>query len=144
MTAARARGGAERGFAAMELVLGIGVLLLPVALIVLTIPTWSERQTTARVMAREIARAAAARGMCDRAAARGLAVTMAENLGLPAGDAQVDLDCVQGAALSGGSDVQAIVPVRMPAVHIAAVGDVGEWEWTARHRQPVDPYVGAP
>jgi hypothetical protein len=32
----------------------------------------------------------------------------------------------------------------MPAVHLLAVGDVGEWSWTARHRQPVDVYVGEP
>ena len=36
----------ESGFVATELVLGIGLLVLPVALLVLTLPGWSERQVT--------------------------------------------------------------------------------------------------
>ena len=36
----------QGGFVATELALGVGVLLLPVVFVVLTIPSWSERQTT--------------------------------------------------------------------------------------------------
>ncbi len=46
--------GDERGFVAAELVLGVGLLLFPVALLVLTLPTWSERQATGRAIAREV------------------------------------------------------------------------------------------
>ena len=60
----------EAGFVATELILGIGLLILPVALLVLTLPGWSERQTTARVIARETARTLARDGRCDRDAAR--------------------------------------------------------------------------
>jgi hypothetical protein len=42
----------EGGYVAAELALGIGLLVFPVALLVLTLPTWSERQTTARSIAR--------------------------------------------------------------------------------------------
>ena len=59
--------GRERGFVATEFVLGVGVLLLPVVVVVLTIPTWSERQTTARAIAREVARTVAREGFCDPA-----------------------------------------------------------------------------
>jgi hypothetical protein len=134
----------ERGFAATELALGVGVLLLPVALVVLTIPTWSERQTTARVIAREVARAVVALGVCDAGAGRATGAVIAQNLGLAPGDAHVSLDCVSGAVLEPGGDVEAVVTVRMPAVHLAAMGDVGAWSWTARHRQPVDTYVSVP
>jgi hypothetical protein len=134
----------ERGFAATELALGVGVLLLPVALLVLTIPTWSERQTTARVIAREVARAVAALGVCDGGEARALGALVARNLGLPPADVNVSLDCAAGAFLDAGGDVGAVVTVRMPAVHLAAIGDVGAWSWTARHRQPVDTYASAP
>jgi hypothetical protein len=134
----------ERGVAAIELVLGVGVLLIPVALVVLTIPTWSERQTTARAIAREVARDLAGLGVCDADRASALGRTMAANLGLRAGDAQVRVDCIGGGALPPGGDLLAEVTVRMPAVHLLGIGDVGEWRWTARHRQPVDTYVGAP
>ena len=42
-----------------------------------------------------------------------------------------------------GSELEAAVTVRMPAVDIPGVGPVGEWSWTARHRQPVDRYVSS-
>lgn len=132
------------GFVATELVLGIGVLLVPVALVVLTLPTWSERQTTARAVAREVARTIATEGVCDTAAADRVAAVMASNLGMRAGDLAVAVGCVSGAPLDPGSDLEARVTVRMPAVHLFGVGDLGEWTWTARHRQPVDVYVGAP
>ena len=122
--------------------MGIGVLLIPVALVVLTLPTWSERQTTARAIAREVARMVAASGVCDGDAARGLAADMANNLGLGNDDFGLELACVPGTSLERGSDLEARVTVRMPAVHLFGVGDVGEWHWTARHRQPVDTYVG--
>ena len=135
--------GRDGGFAATELVLGVGVLLLPVALLVLTLPTWSERQTTARAIAREVARAAVASGRCDHGDAAALASSMARNLGLAPGDASVGLEC-SGTALGPGDDVEAAVTVRMPAVHVVGIGDVAGWSWTAHHRQPVDVYVSAP
>ena len=46
---------AESGFVATEFAFGVAVLVLPVALLVLTFPRWSERQVTAGVIAREVA-----------------------------------------------------------------------------------------
>ena len=73
----------EAGFVATELVLGIGLLVVPVALVVLTLPGWSERQVTARVISREVARRIARDGVCDVAGSRALGATMARNLGVP-------------------------------------------------------------
>jgi hypothetical protein len=134
----------ERGFIATELALGLGLLVFPVALLVLTLPGWSERQATARVIAREVARRSAREGVCDEAAARSLAVTMARNLGVPADDFGVEVVCPGGAVLSPGADVEARVTVRMPAVEIPGIGAVGAWSWTAHHREPVDRYGGLP
>jgi hypothetical protein len=130
----------EDGFVATELALGIGLLVVPVALLVLTLPGWSERQATARVVAREVARAAARDGWCDRDRARELAATMAQNLGLDPGDLVVELGCAANTALAPGGDIEADVTVRMPAVDIPGVGGVGEWTWVARHREPIDRY----
>jgi hypothetical protein len=134
----------ECGFVATELALGVGVLLLPVVVVVLTIPTWSERQTTARAIAREVARAVAREGICNDAVAGNLADIMAANLALARADLDVGLECTPGAPLAPGDDVQVNVTVQMPAVRLPAIGSVGAWSWTARHRQPVDQYGSLP
>jgi hypothetical protein len=128
---------------ATELVLGLGLLVLPVALLVVTLPSWSERQVTARVVSREVARRAATDGVCALADARALGASMARNLGVPSDDLTVDLSCADGAALVPGADVECRVTVRMPAVDVPGVSAVGEWSWTARHREPVDRHANA-
>jgi hypothetical protein len=128
---------------ATELALGVTLLVVPVALLVLTLPRWSERQVTARVISREVARRSARDGLCDQGAARALGATMARNLGVAAADVRVDLVCIDGSILPPGSDVEARVTVAMPAVQVPGVGAVGAWSWTARHREPVDRYAAA-
>jgi cytochrome c-type biogenesis protein CcmH/NrfG len=135
--------GAESGFVATEFAFGVAVLLLPIALLVLTFPRWSERQVTARVIAREVARRTARDGVCELSAARALGATMARNLGVAPGEIGVDLVCADGVALAPGSDVEARVTVAMPAVQLPGAGAVGAWSWTARHREPVDRYASA-
>ena len=134
--------GDERGFVATELALGLAVLVFPVVAIVLTIPTWSERQTTARVIAREVARAVARSGECDTRFAADAAAAMGASLGLDA-PPRISLDCGAGSELAPGSDLLVSVTVTMPAVHVPAVGSLGAWTWTARHQQPVDRYGSA-
>ena len=130
-------GDSERGFVAAELAMGLGLLVFPVALLVLTLPGWSERQATARVITREVARRIAREGVCDAAAARSLGVSMAHNLGVPSEGFEVTVVCSDG-------DVEARVTVQMPAVEIPGIGGVGAWSWTARHREPVDRYAASP
>ena len=134
---------AECGFVATEFEVGVAVLVLPVALLVLTFPRWSERQVTARVIGREVARRAARDGICDRGAARVLGTTMARKLGVAPADLSVDLRCTDGVGLEPGADVEAAVTITMPAVQVPGVGAVGAWSWTARHREPVDRYASA-
>ena len=133
----------EAGFVATELVLGIGLLVVPVALLVLTLPGWSERQVTARVISREVARRLARDGVCDVVGSRALGATMAGNLGVPGAQVSVDVSCAAGAALAPGGDVEARVTVTMPAVNLPGIGAIGAWSWTARHREPIDRYVAA-
>jgi hypothetical protein len=130
----------EGGYVAAELAIGVGLLIFPVALVVLTLPTWSERQTTARAIVREVARIVAVEGVCDRSRALETGATMAQNLGLPAGEVSISLDCATGARLPRGGDVSASVTVAVPAVDIPGIGSVGAWSWTARHRESVDQY----
>jgi hypothetical protein len=138
--AALDRRSAERGYVAGELAIGIGLLVFPVALLVLTLPTWSERQTTARSVAREVARVVAVAGVCDRQRAVETGHDMARNLGLSPADLDVELDCVPGARLPRGESVRASVTVAVPAVDFPAIGGVGAWSWTAHHSEPIDQY----
>jgi hypothetical protein len=130
----------EGGYVAAELALGIGLLVFPVALLVLTLPTWSERQTTARSIAREVSRVVAVAGVCDRGRAAETSHDMARNLGLAPGDVDVQLDCVPGGRLPRGGSVRASVTVAVPAVTFPGIGSVGAWSWTAHHNEPVDQY----
>jgi hypothetical protein len=134
---------AESGFVATEFAFGVAVLVLPVTLLVLTFPRWSERQVTARVIGREVARRAARDGVCDLGGARVLGATMAHNLGVAPSDVTVTLSCADGAGLASGGVVEATVTITMPAVQVPGLGDVGAWSWTARHREPVDRYASA-
>jgi len=139
-TAHPAREGRQSGYVAAELALGIGLLVFPVALLVLTLPTWSERQTTARSIAREVSRVVAVAGVCDRQRAAETGNDMARNLGLSTSDISVTLDCATGARLPRGGSVRASVTVSVPAVDIPGIGGVGAWSWTAHHSEPVDQY----
>lgn len=130
----------QRGFVATELALGIGVLLVPVAMLVLTVPSWSERQATARAIAREAGRTVAVAGWCDLDRARAVSNAMALNLGVEPGDVSVALeDCAPGRLPRGGV-VTVSVTIQLPAVAIPGIANVAEWHWTARHTEPVDPY----
>jgi hypothetical protein len=130
----------ERGYVAGELAIGIGLLVFPVALLVLTLPTWSERQTTARSVAREVARVVAVAGMCDREHALETGHEMARNLGLPPADLDIELDCAPGARLKRGDHVRASVTVGVPGVDLPGIGSIGAWSWTAHHSEPIDQY----
>ena len=133
----------DDGFVAVELALGIGLLLLPVAFVVLTIPSWSERQTTGRAIAREVGpRSRAKAGATPdwrtislarwRRISRWIDRKSTSHSTAPTGD-----------ELAAGSELAVSVTVQMPAVHLPAVGTVGEWSWTARNHQPVDLYGSA-
>ena len=140
MTRQRENGTGERGYVAGELAIGIGLLVFPVALLVLTLPTWSERQTTARSVAREVARVVAVAGVCDRQRAVETGHDMARNLGLPPADLDIQLDCLANARLPRGERVRASVTVAVPAVDVPGIGSVGAWSWTAHHSEPIDQY----
>jgi hypothetical protein len=136
--------GAEGGFVAVELVAGLAVLVLPVALLVLALPAWGERQDVARVVAREVGRTIATDGRCEPSVARRLGATVATNLGVPARDLSVVLECAPGVELLRGGGVTVAVTVVEPGLRIPGIGRVAEWSFTSRHTEPVDRYAGVP
>src|SRR5215475_11236423 len=80
----------DGGFVAIEFLLAIAVLLLPVVLLVASLPQWSERQHAATVAADEAARVAIAAWPADGTeAATDAADTVASTYGVPVSDLQV-------------------------------------------------------
>jgi hypothetical protein len=134
----------ERGFAALEFVLGIACIVLPLTLLAMSLPTWFERQSTARAIAREVARTQAIELACVPEAGSRLGAEMSRNLGLSPADVEVTIDCPPGISLMGAHQVTAAVRVRIPALVVPFLGGIGGFSWTARHTEPIDQYAGEP
>lgn len=135
------RGRANRGqggFAGLELTLAVGFLLIPVACLVLTLPTWVERQTVARTAAREAARqlATAPSWSTGVAQADQAVAEIADNNGLNRNGVHAGY---QG-SLTRGSTVTVRVTVDIPAVNLPLFGATGGFAYTATHDETVDAY----
>jgi len=106
---------------------------------VLTFPTWSERQATATVAAAEAARVAAL--SADSAESRSEAESTAALIFASHGLADTDVTIRwERQGPSRGGSVTARVTVRMPAMSVPGIGDVGAWRWTATHTEIRDTY----
>lgn len=148
----------EEGYAATELVLGVGLLLLPVAILVLMFPVWIERQNTAAVAAQEAAREAvladdpgsatqrASAAAAEVASNRGLgdAVASVCHVVHAVGDPPPD-GCVGLGDLPRGAAVTTRVTVRLPLLSFPGIGATLEAiPYTATHTERVDQYRSFP
>lgn len=133
---------AAAGSVPIEFALGVGVLVLPVALLVLTLPQWAERQSAARLAAREAARAVvlADTGPAGVAAGHDAAARVAANHGIDPSDFTV---AFTGAVVRGEA-VTASVTARFPATAFPGLADVAAFTWTATHTEQVDHYRSLP
>ncbi|GAC1364625.1 MAG: hypothetical protein NVSMB32_07340 [Actinomycetota bacterium] len=135
------RPGAQGGFVTLELVLGLAVLVVPIGLLVLVLPTWFARQNFARLAAQQAARRAVISQSLDQGYAAARAV--ATDAGLdPTKDLTVHYGA--GSSLARGGTVTAQARVRMPALVIPGLGDVGSFSWTASYSEAVDQYRSGP
>ena len=128
----------EVGFAPLTTVLGLGFLVIPVLLLVLTLPTWEERTVDAHDAAAQAARvlATADTWASGIAAADRVVAEEAVNAGLAAN--QVSLDC--SGSLAPGAAVTATVTVSVPGGAIPGIGTFATWHYTATSTQHVDSY----
>ena len=138
MRAAIHRRRGEGGFAAIEFVLAVALILVPLGALGATLTAWPERVGAARVVAAEAARAAAAESSWASATSAGaaMAAQVAANYGLRAEALSVSFS---GSVERGGS-VTATVGVVMPVLRVPGVGGSGGWTWTTSHTQPTDLY----
>ena len=133
---------AERGSVAVELPLTLCLFLVPVALMVITLPAWPERQTVARAAATEAARTMVVAGSWEEGAtaAEDAVRRAAANQGIDSAHVSLGWE----GDLGRGASVTAHVTVAMPAVVIPGLTSVGSWSWTASHTERVDDYRSFP
>ena len=129
-----------RGFASVELLAGVAVLLLPTVLLVVSLPVWSERQFGATVAAQEAVRIVVRDYPIDQIrAAETFGEITARHYGIEAHQIEV----VVTADFRRGGIVVARVTVDMPAVQLPGVGAIGRWSWTATATRRIDDYHSA-
>ena len=126
----------DRGAAAIELPLAVGLLLLPISMIVMVVPQWPERQTVASAAAKDAATVYANAPNPESGAdrARISVAQAAANHGLPPGAMTVEL----GGEWCRACTVTASVTVDIPAVDIPLVGTIGSFTWTASSSARID------
>jgi len=126
------------GFVALEWVASIALLLLPVVVLVATLPGWAERRHAATVAAREAARVLERDWPnADPTAAELVARSIAEDHGVE--DRDVDVRVV-AVGESRGSLVRVDVRVRMPAVDVPGLAQVAGWTYTATSTRRIEDY----
>lgn len=140
----------EGGHAAVELALGVGLLLLPVALVVMSFGPWLERRVVAEAAASEAARATVLtldhlsgnRSAFSVASAHGLEV---ESIRIGwCGASPASIEVVAGScALTRGSAVEARVDVWAP-LFSTPWGEVGGLWVGSSHVEWIDLYRSLP
>lgn len=136
----------DRGHAAVEFAVAVGVLLFPVALVVTAFGPWSERRVEAEAVAAEAARAAVLE--LDQAAGQAQLVADVGNLGIDSslvrvgwcGAGPTDVATPSGSCpLTRGSVVSVTVELWTQLIS-TPWGSVGGLWVTADHTEPIDLY----
>ncbi len=127
-----------RGQVPIEFALGVGLLVLPIALMVLAFPTWSERQSMGRLAAQEAARTIVLADSVERGflTAQAVVAEIAANHGLHGSAA---LAAVNG-SLGRGGVVTTTVRVVFPLTEFPGLVSVGSFTWDVSHSEQVDRY----
>jgi hypothetical protein len=127
----------DAGFVAIEWVAAVALLLLPMVVLVASMPGWAERRNGATVAAREAARELVeAWPNGDPAAAILVAREVAADHGIP--DADIDVR-IPSVGQERGDEVEVDVDVNMPAIGVTGMS-VGSWHYTARATRRIDDF----
>jgi hypothetical protein len=143
----------DLGAAPIEFALAVGFLLIPMAVLVMSIAPWVERQSMARVAAGEAARVLVLSSGTspDETAASALALRIASNHGIDAEEVSVFFCAPEGASremkaeahcpsLSRGAMMAVEVRVSVPAATILGIGTFGEATVSSRVTEQVELY----
>ena len=135
----------ERGLGSVEWVLGIALMLLPIAGLVLSFAPFFERSTALSVAVQSAARAVVLAN--DDTSAENAVATIEDELAAAfCTDDCVDLYVtpVAPSMLQRGGWVVARGEMASPGIAIPFVGTFGPVRYEAVHREPVDPYRSLP
>ena len=130
--------GERGGFAPAEFALAVGLWLFPLTILVVSLPTWVERQSLGRLAAQEAARAVAVAETFEQGVQRGglLVEQLAANHGVPAADLSLRVE----GSLERGQVVIATVTTRVPALTVPLIGVSPSVNLTSSHAEVVDQY----
>jgi Flp pilus assembly protein TadG len=131
----------DAGFIAVEWLVAVVFLLLPVVLIGAGVSRWPERQQVARAAAAEAARAAVLSDTEAEALANAqvMAAEVATNYGVPEGAYTV---AVNAPVWDRGQPVTVTVTMEMPAIDVPGVGSWSASDWSASSTQRIEDYRG--
>lgn len=124
----------------VELVLGLALLVLPVALVVLMLPTWISRQNLARLAAQQGARAAVVTESQEQGTAAAKAAVAGAGLD-PAKDLTIGFQ--PASSFAPGGLVTVGVTIDAPVLAIPFLGTAGSFRIAARFSERVDPFRSA-
>jgi len=141
----------QQGFAAVEWLLGLGLILMPVIVIVGSIAPWYQRANMANLMAQEAARVMvlADDWATGEAEARVLAQEIAANHGFGSDDwcgspapgcVSISFDAAVPGVIQRATEVTVSVEVPIPGVVVPFVGEVAPFQWAGVHTERVDDY----
>jgi hypothetical protein len=134
----RERGDAsESGFVAVEWVAAVALLLLPMVVLVASMPGWAERRNAATIAAREAARDLANRWPNGDVTS---AVLVARDVAADHGIAASDIDVrIVNLGRVRGDEAEVVVEVTMPAIGVDGMS-AGSWHYTARATRRIDDF----
>ncbi|MGQ0825033.1 MAG: hypothetical protein ACT4OX_08420 [Actinomycetota bacterium] len=123
------------GFVTIEWVAAIATLLLPVVLLVATLPSWAERRHAATIAAREAANVVVRDLRADGGEMLAVAQAVAHNYGVDPND----VDVVVRGRRDRRDYVTVSVTIRMPALAVPGL-DAVTWSYTATQHRRIDDY----
>jgi len=128
----------QSGSAPLSLTLGLGLIVIPVLLLVLSLPTWAART----VDAHDAASAAARTLVRSDSWADGVASAdqVVQQIGATDAVGSGQLSVSYRGSLTRGAEVSATVTVLIPAAQIPLIGAVGDLHYSATSTQLVDQY----
>jgi hypothetical protein len=131
----------QRAFVTVEFVAGVGLLLVPTALFVMTLPTWFERVDMAQVAAREAAREYVL--TASQSQAQQTVATIQSNYHLPQDD--LTLASLSGNPTQRGAKVTATIHTEIPSLQIPIFGiEAPSIAINTSHSEMVDLYRSLP
>ena len=133
-----ALGGGERGGGAVDLVMVSAFLLIPTAMLLLSLPLLVEYRSLADAAAREAVRACAAAPdpASGQAHAEDVAAQILGERGLSPEETDVDINCAD--AWRPGREVRGSVSIRVPAISVVGFGSIGSVTIERTYRERIE------